>query len=227
MNETEELIDLKTRVKKEDPITWLFLGDSIQHGAFHTFGMRDYVELFDERVRYQIWRINDVVINTSYSGYTVPRVAEELELRCLRFNPDIVGIALGVNDSVEGADGVDAFEQKYSEMIQRIRRETHAHVFLMTQNMIDTEHDPTRISYPLYVEAARRVAAKEKTPLCDIYNVWQQYNSDPSCNRFYLMDDELHPNGFGHRLIANSLLKWIGYGPLERMDPIIGFDPQV
>ena len=36
---------------KSHPLTWVFTGDSITHGAKHTHGSRTYVEHFAERVR--------------------------------------------------------------------------------------------------------------------------------------------------------------------------------
>ena len=50
------------------PLKWLFYGDSITHGAFHTFGARDYTELFSERIRGEMTRAQDIVIKTALSG---------------------------------------------------------------------------------------------------------------------------------------------------------------
>lgn len=36
-------------LQSEQPVKWLFYGDSITHGALHTFGYRDYARLlYDE-----------------------------------------------------------------------------------------------------------------------------------------------------------------------------------
>ena len=50
----------------EKPVKWLFAGDSITHGALHTFGQRDYAQLFNERVRYEMGRPQDVVLPNAF-----------------------------------------------------------------------------------------------------------------------------------------------------------------
>src|SRR6266446_3517466 len=47
---------------------WVFTGDSITHGALHTLGWRSYPAHFAERVRWELRRMRDVVINTGISG---------------------------------------------------------------------------------------------------------------------------------------------------------------
>ena len=41
-------------IRSAEPVKWLFYGDSITHGAVHTFGARDYTEHFTERVRFEL-----------------------------------------------------------------------------------------------------------------------------------------------------------------------------
>jgi acyl-CoA thioesterase I len=62
---------LKNLLANKEPIIWVFTGDSITHGALHTFGWRSYVEHFAERVRFEMRRMTDVVINTGISGDTM------------------------------------------------------------------------------------------------------------------------------------------------------------
>jgi len=49
---------IKCRMSSDIPVKWLFAGDSITHGALHTWGWRDYTEHFSERIRYDwnYWR---------------------------------------------------------------------------------------------------------------------------------------------------------------------------
>lgn len=47
----QRLDQVRPLLKADRPLKWLFTGDSITHGALHTFGWRDYAELFAERVR--------------------------------------------------------------------------------------------------------------------------------------------------------------------------------
>ena len=62
---------IKRLLSADAPVKWLFYGDSITHGARHTYGFRDYTELFAERVRFELGRRLDVVLNTAVGGQRV------------------------------------------------------------------------------------------------------------------------------------------------------------
>ena len=49
------------RLLADGRLTWLFTGDSVTAGDQHTYGRRDYTELFAERIRYELGRISDTV----------------------------------------------------------------------------------------------------------------------------------------------------------------------
>lgn len=212
------------RAQADEPIVWNFLGDSITHGALHTWGRRDYVELFDERVRWQLRRSDDVVINAAYSGFSVPYLTAQLDRRCLRFRPDVVCLMLGTNDAGNGTDGVAAFERGYQAIIARIQAESGARVLLQTPNPLDWPHAQSRASLPDYVAAIRRLAAALALPLCDHYAAWEDYAARiGACH--YLLNDPLHPNADGHLFMANTLLTCLGYGPMTDGTPLDAYKP--
>src|SRR5262249_54964759 len=94
--------DLSHLLRGERPATWVFTGDSITHGALFTEGWRSFVEHFAERVRWELRRFDDVVINTGVCGEHTGGLLENLERRALRFGPDVVFVLLGMNDSLAG-----------------------------------------------------------------------------------------------------------------------------
>src|SRR5690606_24334953 len=61
---------LKSYLESPEPLRWVFTGDSITQGAKHTHGMRAYPEIFAERIRWELGRVRDVVLNTAVSGNT-------------------------------------------------------------------------------------------------------------------------------------------------------------
>src|SRR5690606_15567526 len=79
---------LKQMLKNKEPNIWLFTGDSITHGAKHTHGHRSYPEVFQERVRWEISRVRDIVINTGISGNAAGDILSDFEWRVARFQPD-------------------------------------------------------------------------------------------------------------------------------------------
>jgi len=52
-----------------EPMTWVATGDSITQGVLHPHGARGRVEHVHERVRWQLDRLTDVVINTGVSAW--------------------------------------------------------------------------------------------------------------------------------------------------------------
>ena len=101
------------------PVTWVFLGDSITQGVAHTHGRRGYVEHFAERVRGELGRRGDAVINSGVSGATTEDLLPEFHWRAGRFAPDVVFVMFGTNDILAGEDGVRGFRYRLDQIVQR------------------------------------------------------------------------------------------------------------
>ena len=97
--------------KDTTPVTWVFTGDSITHGALHTMGWRDYPQHFAERVRWEMSRYRDVVINTGISGDRMPGLLKDADWRVYRFQPKVVSLMMGMNDCTAGAAGRDEYRK--------------------------------------------------------------------------------------------------------------------
>ncbi|MGH8881558.1 MAG: SGNH/GDSL hydrolase family protein, partial [Stackebrandtia sp.] len=93
----------------EEPITWVFTGDSITQGAFFTNGWRHYVQHFEERVRWELLRKWDFVINTGVSAERSEHILADYHNRVTRFVPAIVSLMIGTNDATSGPAGREAF----------------------------------------------------------------------------------------------------------------------
>lgn len=59
---------LQDKMKQKDAMTWLFMGDSITHGAHWTRGYDSIVQLFEKFLKDDLGRTDDIVINTAVSG---------------------------------------------------------------------------------------------------------------------------------------------------------------
>ncbi|MCP3966054.1 MAG: SGNH/GDSL hydrolase family protein [Lentisphaerae bacterium] len=67
---------IKNLMAEDRPLKWLFYGDSITHGADHCYGQKSYSEHFAERIRYEMRRFNDIIINSAISGDTTVQLLE-------------------------------------------------------------------------------------------------------------------------------------------------------
>jgi len=204
---TAELERIKALFDSKDPITWVITGDSITHGALHTDGWRSYPEHFAERIRWEMGRVRDVVINTGISGDTVPGLLADLEHRVTRFEPTVVSVMMGMNDAAKGEPGREGFKKSYLELIDRLRSETDALILLHTPNPI-TPVATSRADLPAYAAIIREVAAEKGVALVDQEKLWNEYVAQPRKDLNYLLSDgTIHPDNYGHILMAHNLFK--------------------
>jgi lysophospholipase L1-like esterase len=199
---------LKTLLKSKEPLIWIFTGDSITHGALHTFGQRSYVEHFAERVRWELRRMNDVVINTGISGDTMKGISAGEDRRIFQFRPNVVSLNIGMNDCRNGSEGLGFFRDSIEALIKK-SREAKALLILNTPNIIYFPNDKARADLPLYVDAIRELAGKHKIALVDHYAYWQK-EAAPSKLQMWLNDGSIHPNRFGHLVLARKIFLDLG-----------------
>ncbi|MBR9777574.1 MAG: SGNH/GDSL hydrolase family protein, partial [Cytophagales bacterium] len=81
-------------LKGKTSLIWVFTGDSITHGAKHTHGYRSYPEIFSERIRWELGRVRDLVINTGISGNTSRNILDDFEWRVKQFKPNVGSIMI-------------------------------------------------------------------------------------------------------------------------------------
>ena len=73
--------------------TWVFTGDSITQGVHHTHGSRSWVELVSERVRWELSRVQDIVVNSGVSAWTAPEISADFEYLVGRFAPQVLSVS--------------------------------------------------------------------------------------------------------------------------------------
>lgn len=198
------------------PWTWVFYGDSITHGAAHTHGWRSFVEIFQERVRYELRRPNDIVVNSAISGQTARELLNDgsYEWRVRRFKPDAVVLMIGMNDIVRGGSA-DEFRTRLETLLDRFRADGAIPV-LQTPNTIQKVENPTTDylrgylrrfeELPAYAEVIREVAAAKDVILVDHFAYWSREAADPAVLDFWL-GETIHPGPRGHQEMAALLLK--------------------
>lgn len=209
---------IKAMIARPEPATWVFLGDSITHGAQHTFGARDYTELFRERVVLERPRQHDVVINTAFSGYNTRGLLAEYELRVARFKPDTVFLMIGMNDCCCETVPLPEFLQNLRELSGRVLAGGGLPVLQTTCPVIAGKAPGREEHLPAYMGAVRQVAADLGLPLVDHYAEWESYGEQ---RRYYLMSDPFHPNAYGHCAFAHHLFRvtglWEATSPVCRL----------
>jgi len=203
-------------IKQKEPLIWVFTGDSITHGAKHTHGYRSYPEIFGERVRWELGRVRDIVINTGISGNTTQTILGDPDWRIRQFKPSVVSLMIGTNDCSNKKDiSPEAFERNLDALLTVIR-ELNAIPIFHTPNVIIKEKAPERERLSEYVSVIQNFTKRKEVILVDNYTYWQnaiQNQGEATIFKNWL-NDPLHPNGPGHVEIARLMFKTLSmYDP--------------
>ena len=217
----KDLETIKKHVKREGEAsewTWVFFGDSITHGALHTYGWRSFPEIFEERLRFELGHVMDYVINSGNNGDNSGSCLKEhhYQRRVARYQPQVVIILIGCNDIV--TTPIPTVKSNITQFVQRLRKDGIIPV-LQTYNTIkyigNPESDYIRrimirySKFDEFNEALRQIATEQDIILVDNYKRWKYYTAEPAIMNFW-SDDPLHPSARGHLEIANEILRTFG-----------------
>jgi len=221
-NPSDDPAKIKSIFDRKEPAVWLFTGNSITQGAKHTHGQRAYPEIFAERVRFEMGRGRDVVINTAISGHATQHILNDFQHRVARFQPDVVVLMIGTNDADTRRNiSVVQFENNLMQLIRKIR-EINAVLVLLTPNPIIAHLDQSRKDLEQYVMKIRELSEKNHLILVDNWMKWNTELQEKYHGEVFkiLFNDPLHPNGLGHQEIAIALFKALSVFDAE--DPSCG-----
>ena len=124
-------------------------------------GWRDYPQHFAERVRWEMSRYRDVVINTGISGNRMPGLLKDVDWRVHRFQPQVVSLMMGMNDCAAGASGRDQYRNKPRNPFAPVQARGSI-LLLHTPNLIYFPNDARRKDLPAYVDILRDFATPPK-----------------------------------------------------------------
>ena len=198
---------IKKYLTQDQPQKWLFYGDSITHGARHTCGHRDYVELFSERLRFEMARTMDLVVNSAISGDNTRGLLEGFEWRVAQFKPDVVFVMIGMNDCSDGNDiSLGEFRDNLDRLTGLIGELGAIPVLQTTCPILPNQAPDRSPNFDAFMDAVRAVAADREIPLIDHTKFWREHSE----SHFFWMSNEFHPNHFGHRAFARHLFEGLG-----------------
>ena len=199
--------DLPDLIGSGRALDWLFTGDSITHGLHHTRGLRGYVEHVAERLRGELGRVHDVVVNTGVSGWTAGDLLGSLEHHALRFRPHVASVALGMNDAVGGPAGRERFAADLSAIVEHLQH-SGAAVVLHTPTTTGPGAEHPRPDLPAYAQVCRDVAERHGALLVDHHAHWtERFGGEPPTP---WLDDPIHPGGRGQWEMARLTLQRLG-----------------
>ncbi len=201
------------------PMRWIFVGDSITHGALHTYGFDSAAQLWEKYLRRDLNRPDDVVLNTGVSGATAKEFLERLDVRYTPYgDADVVIAMFGTNDCC--FPGVISLEQ-FKEHLCRIGslvRERGAQFVLRVPQPQRKDAGERKLALVPFAEAVREVAEKEGIILVDHFESFSFLEEqEPELFELY-MNDGIHPGAAGHYQMFRELVYGTGLAAEEKPD---------
>ncbi len=189
------------------PRVWLTAGDSVAQGARWTAGARDWAQLLEERVRYELGRSDDVFVRTAASGWRTADVLAGLPA-VRRWRPDVVLLGVGLNDAKYGGEGyLPRFRGDFGRLLDQLGA-GGATVVVQSPNRVRPEADAILIHWlPAYAAAIVETAADRGVAIVDHYGAWGVRGRWAPAE---WMADPIHPSGTGHRVMARTLFTACG-----------------
>lgn len=191
-------------IRGDKGLSIVFTGDSITHGPLHTKGYRSYTEHFRERLKEKFKNENIMVFNTGVSGATTRDIINDFHICVNIYDPDIVFIMLGMNDSSNQIVSLEEYRSNIIELINKVR-EIGAILILQTSNTI--KMDLSRKSLKFYMEVIREIASEKNVMLIDHYSHWEELEKENPNLKNELLNDLIHPNEKGHLEIVKFIFK--------------------
>lgn len=129
--------------------------------------------------------------------------------------PTLIFIAYGMNESFDGAGGLDRFKQDYGRLLNMLEAQTGARFVLLTP--IAHEHLPPPLpdasahnrDLALYAEAIQEIGAERKYPVIDLFKAVS--DEFKVTGRPSMTSDGIHLNAYGYWRVAGILEQAMGY----------------
>lgn len=147
------------------------------------------------------------VVNSGFSGDTAKKALDRLDRDVLAYNPDLVIITYGTNDSMKSTPAET--RESLHAIITRIREKfpqcslllrTPQPVYIVDEGLASWGKEPEFVAV---IEAIREVAREDNIALVDHYALWTA-EGQPQPPQFYAYD-RLHANENGHLRFYNEL----------------------
>lgn len=225
-NVEDEKARLKKLMEGNDPIQWVFAGDSITHACAWTNYQKGYSQYFEQRLKaeevFGKVRSEDMVINQGISGATTSYVTSDfnswVDTKLDPRFPSVMFVAFGMNDKLQDNNfskplSVAEFTANLNLIVDKIRGAGGIPI-LQTPNPVKPIGDfygcvERRPILDQYANAVRSVASDKGAILIDINQHWRDELSlgTDVFAEWMPSDDGIHPDANGHLDWAKYIFK--------------------
>jgi acyl-CoA thioesterase I len=198
-----QLLRTRQKLTGGDPLTMVFLGDSLTSGWMVNRGYLDFLRGM-LAANYPAARIT--IINRGVPGDTARGGLQRLQRDVLAHEPDLVGVQFALNDAFTGCSP-ESYERTVSAIVARIRQECAAEVLLITSVL------PGDIGASLEADVFYRrlkdIASRESAAIALVDDYWRERIAGGIDHTGLLQPDGVHPTEAGYRLMAEAVLRML------------------
>lgn len=240
MKIVSKLVKRNAEAFENPPVLIACLGDSVTHGCFETiYGQsgrcnqeEGYVTGIRRRLTALYPKAAVSVLNAGVGGDSAPGGLKRLERDVLRFSPDLVTVNFGLNDALNGLEGLGRYRDAMDGIFARLA-DAGIEGMLVTPNRM-CSYAASRIAadwlreiavkaakiqndgvMDAYVHTARELAARRGVPVADTYKVWCNLERNGVDTTAMLCNDVNHPTPEAHNLFVEAIVAQILEGGSE------------
>lgn len=198
MIKPEKIIEM---FKEGSPVTIAALGDSLTSGWLVKKGYLDYLQ---EMLLNKYPRTKLNIINRGVPGDTARGGRERIEKDILTGKPDAVFVQFALNDAFTGYSPSE-FRENIQEIIDRVNEDTEAEIILITSTYLGFGFggDAAKTFY----NVLESISEKNKISIVRVDEYWKKNIVDRDHFLNFVLDDHLHPNENGYKLMAEAIME--------------------
>ncbi len=158
------------------------------------------------------------VVNMGISGNNVRDLKSRWQTDVFDLQPDWVSVMIGINDVWRHFDApymtelhvpLDEYKKTLDALVETTLPKVSGMILMTPYYIEPNKADTMRAMMDGYGQAVKEIAQKHNTVFVDVQAAFDRHLEHYNANA--LAWDRVHPNLTGHMIIANEMLKAIGY----------------
>ena len=199
LNTLQSLSD-KWRKNTQKPVRVIAFGSSNTELHWHSLGGFNWFSWLSSAMREWIGR-HITTINSGIGGETSEDLLKRIDRDVLSFNPDLVIITIGGNDTWKNLT-IPEYEGYLTQIIEQIKKINCLPVLQTYYCLLYDKMDKIFLRFPKFVEINRILADKFKIPLIDQYKYFSPFYENEPKKYSEMMLDGLHVNPIGNAIMG-------------------------
>ena len=193
------IIDTLYKLKSDEKVQLVALGDSLTYGWMAQYGFLDYLEILIKK-KYPDSQL--LIINKGVPGDTAGDGLHRLERDVIKLSPDLVFIQFALNDAYSGYSA-DDFQKNIESIIVKIKDRLNSEIALLTSVAIQ-DKNMNKTANEFYSKISDS-GKKYNLPVVAVHEYWEKKISSGINHSLLVQYDGVHPTEKGYELMAEAV----------------------